>query len=55
MKTRPESFGPCQFCEYEPTLQFIGPARDLQPTCELCGQRCMAAVGLLREPEFYVI
>jgi len=50
------SLGPCQFCEYEPTHSFIGTIPPgLQPTCDLCYERVMAAWALLRMPEFYVI
>lgn len=52
----PVNFGPCQFCEYEPTSAFAGMLPwKLLPTCDLCVERLNARAGLLRQPEFYVI
>lgn len=50
------SFGPCQFCEYQPTTAYCTDNNDrMEPTCDLCLERLRARAGLLREPEFYVI
>lgn len=51
----PPNFGPCQFCEFEPTTAFCGAAGSLGPTCNMCYERLLAIGGLLRQPEFYVI
>jgi len=48
-----DDFGPCQFCEFQPTHAFMG--FDLQPTCQLCAERLSASHGMLRQVEFFVI
>lgn len=45
------SFGPCQYCGYEPTSAFTGAVKDIAPTCGLCLEKIMGRA----QPEHYSI
>jgi hypothetical protein len=55
VQPRAPNFGPCHYCEYEPTTAASNHDGPIVSVCGLCAERLLALANLLRQPEHYVI